>query len=305
MILGLGWMLHRRGTPILLVAGGWFLLTLLPSLGVVLRGVTDTPVAERYLYIPSIGLCLAVGGGLAFALGRAAWRVPVVVATVALVASYAYATIERGRIWQSDLALWTDATEKVPDAGLAWLNRGMVFMGRNDSEAAIENFRRALASRGDAENRSLAHNNIGMARVRQGRLDEAEVEFRAALRERPRYETPYYGLGLVTLMREREQFTRTKKRDAAQLQAARGFFAQALALAPQYVWALARLAECDMQLADLYNGDRNQPRARAALISARSALGRVSRLDPAFKMGERGTREVLAGIEAALARMGP
>jgi tetratricopeptide (TPR) repeat protein len=295
----------RHGAPALLAGTGWFLLTLAPSLGVVLRGVTDTVLAERYLYVPSVGLCLVLGGALAAALRHASLRIPAVAAALVLTAAYAYGTVQRARVWQDDMALWTDATVKAPDASLPWLNRGMVFMQRWESEAAIVDFRRALEAHGDAESRSLAHNNLGMALFRLGRNGEAEAEFRAAIRARPRYETPYYGLGLLALRRDADAFTRSGAHDVDALVTARGLFAQALAIAPQYVWALARLAECDMRLADARLRAGDPAGTRAALVSARATLERVVRLDPAFRLNEEPARTVIANIDAELRRLGP
>jgi Tfp pilus assembly protein PilF len=297
--------LYRRGEPALLAATGWFLLTLAPSLGVVVRSVTDTVLAERYLYVPSVGLCLALGAAFGAALRHAALRASAVVAAVALTAAYAYGTIERGRVWQDDMALWTDATVKAPDASLPWLNRGMVFMQRRESEAAITDFRRALAAGGDAEERSRAHSNIGMALLRLGRTVEAEAEFRAAIHERPRYETPYYGLGLLALGRDADAFTRSRRHDVDALVTARGLFAQALAIAPQYVWALARLAECDMRLADARQRAGDAPGTRAAIVSARGTLERVVRLDPTFQLNGEPARAIISNLDGELRRLGP
>jgi tetratricopeptide (TPR) repeat protein len=295
-----GWRLHR-GSPAPLLAVGWGLATLLPSLAVVTRALTDTPLAERYLYLPSVGLALGAGAVLAAALERRAWRVPAAAASVAVVAVYALWTAERCAVWRDDLSLWTDATVKAPEEGLPWNNRGIVLMRMGRLDEAVADFERALAVRYPPSGRAMAHNNVGVVRLRQGRLDEAEVAFQAALGFRRQYDSPYYGLGSVALARAAHARDAAGRTDGELLQRAARLFQFALAVNPHHVRALAGVAEAQLQLAR----QATTPfEARRARLAARAALERVARLDARVVVAGRPAREQMEALDAELRAAG-
>ncbi len=106
------------------IAMGLFYAALAPSLAIALFSISETPLAERYLYIPSAGALLLLG----FLGERAAARLlpaakPALqqglVAGVALLIAVpaAAATVKRAEVWQSDLAFWQDAVVKSPETG--------------------------------------------------------------------------------------------------------------------------------------------------------------------------------------------
>jgi tetratricopeptide (TPR) repeat protein len=295
----------QRGWPIPLLACGWFMATLVPSLAVAGRDIADTAVAERYLYLPSVGFCVLAGWLLAVGLARRRWRVPATAATLALVAVYGFWTIGRCRIWQNDLALWTDATEKTPHLGLPWLNRGMVFMQMGDNEAAARDFDRALGARYTVLGRSMAHNNIGFARLNQGRLAEAEAAFRAALRERRHYESPHFGLGLVALRRADQAFARDGAWEPSLLAAAERSFLAALSVNPRDLRALSSLALCEIRLAAIHRAAGHAGGIRDRLARARTVLERIVRLDPQTMVGDRRATDVLATLDTDVGGLGP
>ena len=72
VLFGVSLLLWRRGCPVMLIALLWFGLTLLPSLTIALQGTAEHKLAERALYLPSIGLSLIVGALFARALTRPA-----------------------------------------------------------------------------------------------------------------------------------------------------------------------------------------------------------------------------------------
>jgi Flp pilus assembly protein TadD len=151
----------RQRAPFFLVGWLWFLGTLVPVIGLVQVGWQS--LADRYMYIPMIGLLLAGIWGME--LLTATWSarmVPMLVAGTGLLGMGAVLAWEQAGYWK-------------------------------DSETL---FRHALRV---TDNNFIAHHNLGMALMSEGRLDEAAVEFGAALKLRPKSADSYNGLGEVLL----------------------------------------------------------------------------------------------------------
>jgi protein O-mannosyl-transferase len=106
----ISWAVLRAGRrcPYLAVGWLWYLGTLVPVIGLVQVG--GQALADRYTYVPLVGLFLAIAWGLAhWAAGRPARRVLLGGATVALLAACVVATQAQVRHWQDTLTLWERA----------------------------------------------------------------------------------------------------------------------------------------------------------------------------------------------------
>lgn len=110
------WRLRR---PTLTFAFGWFALSLLPVLHVV---PLLAYYADRFAYVPSIGLALAIGHGLAAATAHDRLRRAALASAVVLAFVYAAGVLVEQRAWRSDATLWRFAADTQPDAALAHSN---------------------------------------------------------------------------------------------------------------------------------------------------------------------------------------
>ena len=180
---------------------------------------------------------------LAHASRRRAWSpvvVLVAVATLALSSVYAAMTVRREQDWKADLAFWTDATLKSPHEGLPHLHRGLALanLGRTDEAEAEYKLAIDPGVDYDAEGRSTALNNLGMLYMGKTQLDQADEFFEDAIRMRPEYATPYYGIG-VTSLRRAEVFGRAGQTQEAtrSFEKSEAYFTRAIQLNPQYVKA--------------------------------------------------------------------
>lgn len=297
VLLAVGGWSWRRGRPLLLLAVLWFGLTIAPSLLIAVRTISETPVAERYLYVPSVALAFIVGGLFAAAWQRKWSRVVALAAAVGVCTAYGYGTVDRGRVWQNEQTLWEDAAKKVPDVSNPWHGLGMVMTRQcadfsragqiAESEAArqkaIDYFSQALAARhSDAESQALAHNNIGQLMMDRGpaNFEEAELHLRAAIQIQPTYETPYYGLGVIALQKERQQRQQTKQLDSKLILEARNNLQQAVRINPLYTKAWYYYGECEGLVAALYLMRQDMAKAKEFLSSSEAAYARVIRLEP-------------------------
>jgi Flp pilus assembly protein TadD len=188
------WRLRRR-LPCLLMGWFWFVGMLVPVIGLVQVG--DQLDADRYTYLPSIGLFIAVVFGLAAVVAARRIRVlvwaPVVV--LALVGCLWRTTQELG-FWQDSETLFARAVVTTRDNFIALNNLGSILLQRGKIDDAIDRLRQAVQIEpGNAK----AQNNLGLALVRLGRFDQAEPCYRKAIEVNPRYVQAYENLGFVYL----------------------------------------------------------------------------------------------------------
>ena len=178
----------RRRCSYLLVGWLWYLGMLIPVIGLVQVG--DQARADRYTYLPQIGLVIALVWGAAAA-GRkflpagknADYRRWLGGSTSALaVVILATIACRQTSYWRDSETLWTRTLACTARNATAQYNLGVTLAQRGDIPAAIKCFRETLAIQprsGDAEN------NLGVLLAQSGRLDEATRHFRAAVKIRP------------------------------------------------------------------------------------------------------------------------
>ena len=221
-----GWVfLRRTNSPALLFGWCWFLGTLFPVIGLVSIGRHS--IAERYMYVPMMGLLIALGWGLYPSL-PAGWRFrKAILIILSLLAT-----------------------------GLAgWTSRNLISHWR-DSESL---FRRALAVTTD---NALMHYNLGRQLMLQGRTREAETEFAESLRIQPVYHEARNNLGWALAVQGRHAEAIPHFEAALELEPrnvqARLNLAGSLA-------SLQRVREARYQLELLLEQQPNHAAARAAL----------------------------------------
>jgi len=181
-----------RRSPIALWALAWIALGLVPPLALVVRAISETPVAERYLYLPSVGMALLVALTLA-RLPRRWERAGLAVAAGALLA-WATLTVKDSAIWRDDLHFWNNAVAAAPAEGFARIKLAVALDRSGDASAAEAMDQSALETRLSAPQRAVVQNNLGWLLLRRGRRDEAEPLFRAAVEAGPGFPGPYRGL---------------------------------------------------------------------------------------------------------------
>lgn len=135
----------------------WFLISLLPVLNILPKTYF---VAERYLYIPSMGFCLILGWLLSEWYTRKTTRVILGFVLVIILIFYSFATIKRNFDFRSEYTLWSATLKNNPKS---------VF----------------------------GHNNVGAGLLESGKTQEAIKEFETAKQLTPTFAKPYYNLGVA------------------------------------------------------------------------------------------------------------
>jgi Flp pilus assembly protein TadD len=221
----------RGSRPYLIVGWAWFLITLLPIIGIVQVGAQSH--ADRYMYLPMAGLLVMLAWGVRDLVRRWPKSKPIAFAIAAgACAGCAAATTVQVQTWQNSGTLFEHALAVTKDNYIAEHNLGSFLLDQSDQlESAITHLKRALEIN---PNSLQAHSDLGVALAKSGRLTEAETEFRTALRIDPTAEQPRRNLEMAaTAAYERGVELMKSKNTAEAIQQ----FQAAIALNPDYAEA--------------------------------------------------------------------
>jgi tetratricopeptide (TPR) repeat protein len=207
----------------------WFFVNIAPVLNA--RWLGANVFTERYLYLPSLGFCWIAAWGVRLLWMRLAGRPTArrfYAAGLAMVAILCLVRIvTRNRIWYDDPTFYMSALAAQPDAIALRINLGAVYWNSGSQDQAEAEWREALRR---APNHWLILNNLGLAAARKKRYDEAIEDFQRSIRLRPNYADSHMNLGRIYAE------TGAGEEAEAQLRAA-------VALAPLSVQARNELAE--------------------------------------------------------------
>lgn len=128
---------------------------------------------EHRVYLPSIGVILAVVSATAWIFEKQNWRSTLGKtasgSVIAVTLLLSYATYDRNKVWNTELTLWTDAIEKKPKNPRAYNMVGGYYQINFRVHDAITFYKKAL----DVDNTYMgARSNLANAYVLTGRIDE-------------------------------------------------------------------------------------------------------------------------------------
>jgi tetratricopeptide (TPR) repeat protein len=279
------WWLRER-LPAQLVGWLWYLGTLVPVIGIVQVGTQS--MADRYLYVPLIGLFAAVAwtGSALVARGTVPRQAAAVAAAVAA-AALAAATLRQVAVWHDTVSLFEHTIRAEPRAWVAHYNLGNAYEAQGRHEDAITHFRETVKLRPEF---ARAYNNLGNSLDALGRHAEAVPTYERAVQLKPDLVEAYNNLGIGYAQQGKMEQGLSALRTATVL---RPDFLEAhlnLAITLRQMDRLAE-AKAEADLAVALRPDHPLPRYHRGLILARQ--------------GERdaATRDlqVLQGIDPSLA----
>jgi len=174
----------------------WFFITLFPVYNLI---PIFNPFAERYLYIPVIGFCMALS--IAFntlITKRLSETVPVrVLSSVALIvilSFYSTVTISRNRDWKDNLTLWSKTVITSPDSSIAHGSLGRAYQDLGRLQEAIGKYKKAI----EINPRNYkAYHNLGVIYEGQGALRKAVANYKSAVAINPAFIDAQFNLGNI------------------------------------------------------------------------------------------------------------
>jgi tetratricopeptide (TPR) repeat protein len=214
-----------RNSPRGLYWLGWIFLSLVPVLAFGRFG--DVLMADRFLYIPSVGVAALVAlslrvlacGERPFLSGR-----QVVAAVVVLLVLFGSLSVRRSLVWRNDYTLFSDMARTSPHSALVRGNLGSALYRRGEYGRAVEEFKAAIAL---SPSYSLAYHNLAAALEREGRLEEALPLLERAVQAGPLHAQSHYLTGKILSDQGRVQEAASSMRRYLELWGEEGEHAEA------------------------------------------------------------------------------
>ncbi len=249
-----------RRAPYLLTGWLWYLGTLVPVIGIVQVGMQAH--ADRYTYLPLVGVFIMLAWGVPDALSRLRHgRLFASVGAIAAVAACAVLSWAQTSVWKDSATLYTHAARVVEGNYWAYNKLGYIASDKGRTGEAIDLFRKALAIQPDSRF-SASRYKLGIIYYQTGRFAEAVGSWEHLVREHPGDAELNYNLGLAYL-------------NLQKLDRAKAYLERTIRLAPSFGQAREFLAQASRHEASIR---AVIARAEGALPSSPDDVAQLSRL---------------------------
>ena len=248
-----------RSQPFLLVGWCWFVVMLLPVIGIVQVGLQS--MADRYTYLPSIGLFLMVVWSMTCLESISKlWRAAIMVIGAVLLLACVLDTRYQLRYWKNSIALFSHSIEVARENNwMAYWVLGNSFLESGNLEAAAKSYQSSIQIAPDIEE---PHYELGYVLLRQNRFEEAEAQYREALRLNPTNADTHACLGFALVNQRKYAESVTEYSNALTLRPNDQKIIQVLAFA-------TRKAQSETALSNYYESLKLTTHARVACPDCR------------------------------------
>jgi tetratricopeptide (TPR) repeat protein len=199
------WLQRRNWSRGLLFAWGYFCVTLFPVMGFTdVYFMRYSLVADHYEHLALIGAIVPAAAGIAIWRARTTGglRRTADAGVLGLVAGLGWLSWQQCAMYRSEEALWRTTIARNPGCWMACNNLANLLLLRGQNTEAESICRMALAS---DSNQPEVRSTLGIALGNEGRIDEAIVQYRAAVALNPRFEDAYNNLGNALLRKGRAE----------------------------------------------------------------------------------------------------
>jgi len=185
-----------RKAPYFVVGWFWYLGTLIPVIGFIpLRGWHL--IADRYAYLPLIGIFVIIAWGVPELLKEWHYRKNVLKASAGvLILTLMPITWIQVSHWKSSITVFKHAIKvtdkKYPSFAAVPNNLGIALVAEGKNEEAISHYKMAIGINPDY---ARAYNNIGIALVAEGKIEEGISHYKMAIKIKPDFALPHNNLG--------------------------------------------------------------------------------------------------------------
>lgn len=171
----------------------WYMGTLVPVIGLVQVG--SQSMADRYTYIPLIGIFILIVWGMAELFSERAYgKIFLRTITSAVLLALITTTYFQIKYWRNSITLFEHALHVTDDNAIARNNIGAVLSKQGKFTQAVRHFSEALRLN---PYYAQAHNNLGSTLSKQGKTAESLEHFSEALRINPDYKDAHKNMGVV------------------------------------------------------------------------------------------------------------
>ena len=192
-----------RRAPYFAVGWFWYLGTLIPVIQLVQTG--SIAMADRYAYVPLIGIFIIIAWGLPELLAK--WRLRSRILTIAAgiwISTLMLMTWNQVSHWKNSITIFSHAIEvtdiEYPDFLLAHNNLANALLAEGRTGKAISHYKMAINLMPDY---AVNHNHLANALFAEQKTEEAISHYKTAVKLLPDYATAHYNLGFA-LMKEKK-----------------------------------------------------------------------------------------------------
>jgi tetratricopeptide (TPR) repeat protein len=182
---------YGRRYPYLLVGWLWYMGSLVPVIGIVQPGTQA--MADRYTYIPLIGLFILGGWGAADLFGRR-HREAYLASAAAVIIAMGLVSWAQVQHWKDSVSLFEHTVRVTENNSSTHYNLGNVYARKGDFAKAMSHYRQALSIN---PRYADVHNSMGVILFQSGKKGEAIAEYQTALRLKPSYADAFFNLGVA------------------------------------------------------------------------------------------------------------
>jgi protein O-mannosyl-transferase len=302
IVVSLAAIREGRRHPYLLVGWMWYLVALAPVIGLIQVG--SQSMADRYTYVPLIGLFIVLAWGIPDLIPRWRFREFMLPAAAGiLVLGCAITARAQAEYWKDTMTLWAHALEVTSDNDIAHNLLGDALAKHGRAQEAVAHYSEALRIKPD---NAEAHNGLGLALANQGRWSEALTNYSEAVRLKPAFVDAHSNMGIALASQGR-------------IEEAIGQYSEALRINPEFATghndlgvALAnqgKTSEAVFQFSEVLRLRPDDPDAENNLGILLASQGMVDeaiahfdaavRLNPGFELARNNLKVALAKREAA------
>jgi tetratricopeptide (TPR) repeat protein len=192
-------------------------------------------MADRYSYVPSIGIFYLAGEGFVFLWKKQFKWIPIALLAVFTI-FFSATTYNRTKVWKDPMTFWNDMINKYQTIPEAYYSRGLAFKSEKKDQEALQDYTKAIELKSDY---IQAYNNRGIIFLDSNKNEEALKDFKKTIEIDPDFVLGYNNLGLA-LYNEK------------QYEEAKGYFSKAIELKGDYANAYYNRG-----LASYYLGDKD------------------------------------------------
>ncbi len=187
-------MLKAKRLPHIFAGWLWYTITIIPVIGIIQIG--DFAMADRYHYLPSIGIGVALAWGLSALFKNESCRKNLILPlAIIFLIMLAWLTSKQCSYWENSTKLWCHALQVTKDNYVANNLLGVTLFEKGKAEEAVVYYDQAIAI---APLYAYAYNNRGVAYIKLGRSQQRALEdFNQAIHLRPDYGDAYMNRGLI------------------------------------------------------------------------------------------------------------
>ncbi|MFZ1036615.1 MAG: tetratricopeptide repeat protein [Smithella sp.] len=185
--------ISMRRLPYLFTGWFWYAITLLPVIGIIPVG--GFSMADRYTYLPLIGITVILAWGIPSLIKSEDMRKKILFpAAMAFLAILTFLTWQQCGYWKNSIDLFNHTLQVTKDNYVAHNNLALALLAQGRTQEAIDHYNEAIHLRSDDIN---IYSNRGNAYAKLGQRQRAIEDYNEAISLKPDYATAYINRGNV------------------------------------------------------------------------------------------------------------